>query len=230
MPLLPSRAELRRRLPRVVVGLVIFGLGIALLVRSDIGLAPWDVLHQGLSDRTGIPIGTVGILVGLPVLALWWPVGVRPGIGTVLNVFVVGVTIDLALSLLPEVGPLPAQIALMVGGVVAMGFGSGLYIGAGLGPGPRDGLMVGLQARGYASVRTARTGIELAVMLLGWSLGGTIGPGTVVQALAIGPLVQFFLHRFRLPPLTRRDARCLLGRSPNGRPPAGGGRERRPAA
>ena len=197
----PSRAELRRRLPRLAVGLLIFGMGIALLVRSDIGLGPWDVLHQGLSDRTGIPIGTVGILVGLPVLALWWPVGVRPGIGTLLNVLVVGITIDVALALVPDVRAVPGQVALMAGGVVAMGFGSGLYIGAGLGPGPRDGLMVGLQARGFGSVRTARTGIELSVMLLGWTLGGTIGPGTVVQALAIGPMVQVFLHHFRLPPL-----------------------------
>ena len=197
----PSRLELRRRLPRLVVGLVIFGFGIALLARSDIGLGPWDVLHQGLSDRTGIPIGTVGILVGLPVLALWLPMGVRPGIGTILNVLVVGGTIDAALAVLPVVDTGTGHLALMVAGVVAMGFGSGLYIGAGLGPGPRDGLMVGLQARGFGSVRTARTAIEVTVLAIGWSLGGTIGPGTLVQALTIGPLVHFFLGRLALPPL-----------------------------
>lgn len=198
---LPSAVELRRRLPRLLLGLVIFGCGIALLVRSDIGLGPWDVLHQGISDRTGIPIGTVGILVSIPVLALWLPVGVRPGIGTVLNVLVVGGTIDLALVVLPAVEAAAAQVGLMVAGVVAMGLGSGLYIGAGLGPGPRDGLMVGLQARGIGSVRTVRTGIELVVLVLGWSLGGTVGPGTLVQALSIGPLVQLFLGRLAMPPM-----------------------------
>lgn len=200
----PSPVELRRRLPRLLVGLVVFGTGIALLVRSDLGLPPWDVLHQGLSDRTGIPIGTTGILVSLPVLVVACALGVRPGLGTLLNILVVGGTIDLTLVLLPTVEAVPGQVVLMVAGVVAMGFGSGLYIGAGLGPGPRDGLMVGLQAHGVGSVRTARTGIELTVLLVGWTLGGTIGPGTLVQTLAIGPLVQLFLGRLSMAPLAPR--------------------------
>jgi uncharacterized membrane protein YczE len=174
------------------------GMGIACMVRSELGLAPWDVLHQGLAQRTGVPLGTVVILVGLAVLALWVPLRQRPGVGTLANALVIGAVIDLTLAVLPEVGWDLVRWSLMPTGVVALSLGSGLYIGAGLGPGPRDGLMTGLAARG-PSVRLVRTGIEAAALAGGWLLGGRVGVGTVVLAASIGPLVQFFLDRLRLP-------------------------------
>lgn len=174
------------------------GVGIACMVRSELGLAPWDVLHQGLSERTGVPLGTVVILVGVAVLALWLPLRQRPGVGTVANALVIGAVIDLTLALVPEVDWTAVRWALMPGGVVALSVGSGLYIGAGLGPGPRDGLMTGLAARG-PSVRLVRTGIEVGALLGGWLLGGSVGLGTLALAVSIGPLVQLFLERFRLP-------------------------------
>lgn len=176
------------------------GTGIAAMVLAGLGLGPWDVLHQGLGSRTGIPIGTVGILVGVVVLALWIPLRQRLGVGTILNTLLVGATIDVVLWLAPDLEPLWLRWVGMLVGVVLYAAGSGLYIGAGLGPGPRDGLMTGLAARG-ASIRLVRTGIELTVLLLGWSLGGTIGIGTVVLALSIGPLVQLFLGWWTLPPI-----------------------------
>jgi uncharacterized membrane protein YczE len=184
-----------------MLGLVVMGVGVALMVRADLGLGPWDVLHQGLSKRTGIPIGTVGILVGLPVLLLWIPVRVRPGIGTVINVVVIGLVIDAFLWAVPEIDNLPVQSVLLAAGVVGVALGSGLYIGAGLGPGPRDGLMTGMAKRGLGSIRAVRTAIELTVLAIGFALGGSVGIGTVLQAVTIGPMVQAFLLRWQLPPL-----------------------------
>lgn len=197
---LPPPGELRRRSPRLLAGLVLFGFGIALMVRSELGLGPWDVLHQGISRRTGVPIGTVGILVGVALLAFWIPLHERMGVGTIANTVVIGVVIDLSLLVLPDVGPAPLRWALMVVGVLLIAVGSGFYIGAGLGPGPRDGLMTGLAARGI-SVRAVRTGIEVTALVVGWLLGGTVGIGTVLMAFAIGPLVQVCLERLSLPPL-----------------------------
>jgi uncharacterized membrane protein YczE len=174
------------------------GAGIGLMAGADLGLGPWDVLHQGLAERTGLTLGLLNILVGAAVLALWVPLRIRPGIGTVLNVVIIGLVVDATLALLPALESLPVQVAAMVGGVVLMGVGSGLYIGAGLGPGPRDGLMTGLAARGH-SVRSVRTALEVTVLVLGWLLGGTVGVGTVVLAVAIGPLVQACLEWFGLP-------------------------------
>jgi uncharacterized membrane protein YczE len=191
----PPASELRRRLPRLALGLVAFGVGIALLVFADLGLGPWDVLHQGLADVVDLPIGTVGILVGLVVLAGWLPLRQRMGIGTVANVLGVGAVIDLVLWALPSVTSLWVRVPSAAAGVVLMGLGCATYIGAGLGPGPRDGLMVGLHERGWGSVRSVRTGIELCALALGWALGGTVGVFTVVQAVTIGPLVQLFLPR-----------------------------------
>lgn len=192
-----------RQLVRLLTGLVAAGLGIALVVRSDLGLGPWDVLHQGLAERTGISMGMVVLGVGVIVLGAWLPLRQRLGVGTVLNVIVVGLTLDLSLLVLPELsGGVPRWSSLLAG-VAAVGVGSGLYLSAGMGPGPRDGLMTGLAARG-ASVRAVRTGIELSALALGWALGGTVGMGTVVFALAIGPLVQFFLERFT-PPAPARE-------------------------
>jgi uncharacterized membrane protein YczE len=164
------------------------------MVRADLGLGPWDVLHQGISLRTGIPIGTTGILVGVAVLALWVPLRERVGIGTVCNVVVIGVVIDLTLLVLDEPGSLNLRIAFLVIGAFLFGPGSGFYIGARLGPGPRDGLMTGLAARG-PSIRVVRTGIELTALAIGFVLGGSVGAGTLLFAVTIGPNVQWFLER-----------------------------------
>lgn len=193
---LPS--DLGLRLGRLLLGLVVMGASIALMVRSELGLAPWDVLHQGLSERTGVPLGAVTILLGGIVLALWIPLRQRPGVGTVANAVVIGVVIDLALAVIPDVAWAPLRWAMMPAGVVGMALGSGYYIGAGLGPGPRDGLMTGLAARGR-SLRLVRTAIEATALLAGLALGGTVGVGTVLLAGSIGPLVQYFLGRLSLP-------------------------------
>lgn len=198
MLLVPSRAEVRRRLPRLLFGLVLCGLGIALMVAADLGLGPWDVLHQGLSRLTGIPIGTMGILVGIVVLAGWLPLRERLGLGTVLNVVVIGVVVDLTLLVLETPGPLWARAVYLALGPPFFAVGSGYYIGAGLGPGPRDGLMTGLARRGVP-VGAVRMGIELTVLALGWLLGGTVGIGTVYFALGIGPMVHLALPRLTLP-------------------------------
>jgi uncharacterized membrane protein YczE len=180
------------RIARCVFGLALFGIGIALIIRGDLGAAPWDVFHTGVSELTGIPVGSVIILVGVALLVLWIPLREQPGLGTVLNAIEIGLVVDLVLPLLPEPEALAGRTAMMLGGVVVIAVGSGLYIGAGLGPGPRDGLMTGI-ARRWMSIRTARTGIEIIVLLIGVALGGSIGVGTAVFALAIGPLVQLFL-------------------------------------
>lgn len=194
----PPAYELRRRLPRLLLGLVFFGVGIALMVRADLGLGPWDVLHQGLSERVDLAIGTVTILVGLGVLLLWVPLRERPGLGTVLNVLLIGLVADATLAVLDAPEPMWARVLFLLAGVFVFGPGSGLYIGAGLGPGPRDGLMTALARRGR-SVRVVRTGIELTVLAVGAALGGTVGIGTVLFALSIGPNVHWFLDRMSLP-------------------------------
>lgn len=183
------------------------GTGIAVMVLAGLGLGPWDVLHQGLSARTGVPIGTVGIIVGVGVLALWVPLRQRVGVGTVLNTILIGVTIDVVLAVVPDFEPLWLRCVGMLVGVVLYAGGSGIYIGAGLGPGPRDGLMTGLARRG-ASIRLVRTGLELTVLALGFSLGGTVGVGTVVLALSVGPLVQVFLGWFTIPSLVPGAEPC----------------------
>ncbi len=189
--------ELGRRLPRLVLGLLLCGLGIALMVGADLGLAPWDVLHQGLSERTGIPIGTGGILVGALVLLAWIPLRERVGVGTVCNVVLIGLTIDVTLLVLPDDPAMPVRVVFLLVGAFLFGPGSGYYIGVGLGPGPRDGVMTALAARGI-SVRAARTAIEVTVLVLGFALGGSVGIGTVLFSLTIGPNVHYFLDRLSL--------------------------------
>jgi uncharacterized membrane protein YczE len=204
-----SRPELRRRVPRLLVGLVLCGMGIAAMVAADLGLGPWDVLHQGISTRTGIPIGRVVILVGLGVMLLWIPLRERPGLGTISNAVLIGIVVDLTLAWLATPELLVARWALMLGGTVAFGVGSGCYIGAGLGPGPRDGVMTGLARRGWP-VGVVRTSIELTALGAGWLLGGTVGIGTVVFALGIGPLVHWTLPRLSVaatPPPGVRSSR-----------------------
>jgi uncharacterized membrane protein YczE len=193
-----DRRAVVQRLPRLMVGLVLCGLGIALMVDADLGLSPWDVLHQGISVRTGIPIGTVGILVGIPVLLAWVPLKERLGVGTLLNVVTIGVTIDVVLAVLPDDPALPLRWAYLLVGAFLLGPGGGLYIGVGLGAGPRDGLMTALAARGF-SIRRVRTAMELTVLVLGWLLGGSVGVGTVLFAVTIGPNIHYWLERLTLP-------------------------------
>jgi uncharacterized membrane protein YczE len=178
----------------LLVGLMGYGFSMAVMVRAGLGLDPWDVFHQGLSGRTGMTIGVASAVVGVAVLLAWIPLRNRPGIGTVANVIVIAVTVDAALAVLPEPTGLPLRIAMMLGAVLLNAVSTVLYIGAGLGPGPRDGLMTGLVARTGLSVRLVRTSIEATVLTVGWLLGGTVGVGTVVYAIGIGPLVQLILR------------------------------------
>src|ERR1700754_376553 len=178
----------------LLLGLVGYGFSMAGMVRAGLGLDPWDVFHQGLALRTPMTIGVASAVVGVAVLLAWIPLRNRPGIGTIANVIVIAVTVDASLWLLPTPASLPVRIAMMVGAVVFNAFSTVLYIGAALGPGPRDGLMTGLVVRTGLSVRLVRTSIEATVLAVGWLLGGTVGVGTVLYAFGIGPLVQLFLH------------------------------------
>lgn len=178
----------------LLIGLCGYGVSMAMMVRAGLGLDPWDVFHQGLTRHTPLSLGMASAVVGVVVLLAWIPLRNRPGIGTILNVIVLAVTVDATLAVLPAPSALPASIAMLLGGVVLNAISTVLYIGAGLGPGPRDGLMTGLVARTGLSVRLVRTAIEATVLAVGWLLGGTVGVGTVVYAFGIGPLVQLFLR------------------------------------
>ncbi|MFJ1648793.1 YitT family protein [Streptomyces sp. NPDC088258] len=191
--------RLARRLGQLYAGLALYGASSALLVRGGLGLEPWGVLHQGLAELTGLSMGVVAIAVGAVVLLLWIPIRQRPGLGTVSNVFAVGLALDATLALVPGAHGLPARVALLVSGIVLNGVATGLYIAARFGPGPRDGLMTGLHRLTGRSVRLVRTAIEVAVVVTGFVLGGSVGLGTVAYALAIGPLAQFFLRVFAVP-------------------------------
>ncbi|WP_426019521.1 YczE/YyaS/YitT family protein [Brevundimonas sp. DWR2-3-1b1] len=195
-----------RRLIQLFIGLVLYGLSIALIVRADLGLDPWDVLNQGVFERfagpAGISFGLVVNLIGMAVLLLWIPLRQKPGIGTVANVLVIGTVANFGLNWIPSDLGLPLQASLLIGGIVLNGVASGAYIGAGLGPGPRDGLMTGIVARTGWPVKWVRTSIELAVIAVGWLLGGSVGLGTVLYAVTIGPLVHVFLPMFTIRPKT----------------------------
>ncbi|MGO4122124.1 membrane protein YczE [Arthrobacter sp. YAF16] len=190
-----------RRLLQLLIGLALYGVSLAMVIRASLGTAPWDVFHQGLAGRTGLSLGTVVIIVSFLVLLLWIPLRQWPGVGTVSNAVLVGVFADLGLALIPKFSHLGGQVALLIGAVLLNGVASALYIGARLGPGARDGLMTGLARRTGWPVRGARTGIEVVVLGAGWLLGGSVGVGTVLYALAIGPLVQLLLPRFTVPEL-----------------------------
>jgi uncharacterized membrane protein YczE len=185
-----------RRLPQLFCGLVLYAVSMAMQIRSGLGLNPWDVLHEGLTRQTPLSFGLITGITGAVVLLLWIPLRQRPGVGTVANVVVIAAVVDVALALLPAPDALLARIALLMGGIVLNGVATAAYVGARLGPGPRDGLMTGLSARTGRSVRLVRTCIEVAVLACGWLLGGTVGLGTVLYALAIGPLTQAFLPLF----------------------------------
>ncbi|MFG2192013.1 YitT family protein [Streptomyces sp. NPDC048639] len=188
-----------RRLVQLYAGLALYGVSSALQVEAALGLGPWDVLHQGVSERTGLSIGVVSIIVGALVLLLWVPLRQRPGLGTVSNVLVVGVAMDATLALVPDLHALAVRIPLLVAAIVLNGIATGLYISARFGPGPRDGLMTSLHRRTGRSVRLVRTGIEVTVLTSGFLLGGSVGVGTVAYALCIGPLAQIFLRVFAVP-------------------------------
>ncbi len=181
-------------------GLALFGVGVALQKEGRMGLAPWDVFHEGFAGVLGWQFGRALVLTSFLVLLLWIPLRQRPGIGTFLNAVEIGVVADLAIMVLPEPDTLWIRIPFMLVGVLLVGIGSGYYIGAGLGPGPRDGLMTGLAARGMR-VSRARTSVELSVLLIGWILGGSVGVGTLVFALSIGPIVARTIPLLHLAPL-----------------------------
>lgn len=205
-----ARRQLPRRLIQLYIGLLIYGLSGALLVRSGLGLDPWDVFHQGVAEHLGLAIGTVVIIVGAAVLLLWIPLRQWPGLGTVSNAILIGLAMNWSLDLLPEHAPLGWRIGELVVGITLCGVATGMYIGAAFGPGPRDGLMTGLVRRTGRSVRMVRTGLELTVLVTGWLLGGTVGIGTVAFALAIGPLAQFFIPIFEIRPSRRPVAVGLV--------------------
>ena len=186
-----------RRLSQLYLGLVLYGVSDSMLLLAGLGVDPWDVLHQGLSRRLGLGVGTWAVIVGVLVLTLWIPLRQRPGFGTLSNVIVVGLVIDVVLATVPPVHGLALRVIVMCAGVLLNGIATGAYIGAGLGPGPRDGLMTGLAARGH-SIRVVRTCIEVTVLITGWVLGGTVGLGTVVYALGIGPIAHVSIPRLAI--------------------------------
>jgi uncharacterized membrane protein YczE len=198
--------SLPERLLRCVTGLALFGLGITFFIRADLGLAPWDVFHKGLSEKIDVSIGLVIIGVGALLLLLWIPLRQRPGIGTILNAIEIGLVVNLTKPIIGHPDHWLARVALMFAGLLVVGLGSALYIGAGLGPGPRDGLMMGLASKGY-SIRLARTGVEATVLGVGLLLGGSVGIGTLVFTFGIGPVVQRLLPLF-----DRTDTAAVLTR------------------
>jgi uncharacterized membrane protein YczE len=190
------------KLARCITGLAFFGFGIALFLRANLGLAPWDIFHKGLSKKLDISIGLVIVGVGLLLLLLWIPLRQRPGVGTILNAIEIGLVVNLTKPLIGEPDQLIIRALMVIAGVLVIGLGSALYIGAGLGSGPRDGLMLGLSKyaiRGHQiSIRVGRTFVELTVMVAGLFLGGSIGVGTLIFMFGIGPLVQLILPRFEM--------------------------------
>jgi uncharacterized membrane protein YczE len=199
-PIAQMRAgRLGRRLPQLYIGLLLYGVSLALMVRGDLGLAPWDVLHSGLIRHVPITLGQAVVLVSFVVLLLWIPLRESPGLGTISNAIVVGLSADATLALLDRPDAVALRLALMAGGVALCGLASAMYIGAQLGRGPRDGLMTGLARRTGRSLRLVRTGLEVAVVVIGLLLGGTLGLGTVLYALAIGPLTQLWLPAWTVP-------------------------------
>lgn len=182
-----------RRIPQLLAGLWLYGASMALQIRATLGLDPWDVLHEGLTKITGLSFGLITALVGAVVLLCWIPLRQRPGVGTVSNVVVIGVAVDVTLAILPNPADLLPRILFLTAGIVLNGLAAAVYIGARLGPGPRDGLTTGFCARTGTSLRLVRTVVEVTVLAIGWLLGGTIGVGTVLYAVTIGPLTQAFL-------------------------------------
>ena len=202
----PLRERFFERLARCAAGLFCFGAGIACFVHSNLGVPPWDVLHQGISEKTDIKMGTVIIIVGVVLLLTWIPLRMKPGIGTIMNAIQIGLVENVMEDLLPDSDFLLARVAYLAAGMLFIAFGSGLYIGAELGSGPRDGLMLGLNKRFGISILLARTTVEIVVLVVGLILGGSLGLGTFVFAFGIGPLVQKALHALRMSPSLNESA------------------------
>lgn len=202
----PLRERFFERLARCAAGLVCFGAGIACFVHSNLGVPPWDVLHQGISEKADIKMGTVIIILGVALLLVWIPLRMKPGIGTIMNAIQIGLVENFMDELLPHSQLIVARVAFLVAGMLFIAFGSGLYIGAELGSGPRDGLMLGLNKRFGISIRLARTTVEIVVLVVGLILGGSIGLGTFVFAFGIGPLVQKALVALRMSPSLNESA------------------------
>ncbi|WP_126358485.1 membrane protein YczE [Cedecea lapagei] len=192
-----------RRLLQLYTGLVFYGVSTAMFVRADLGADPWNVFHLGVARLLSLNLGLVMIIVGALVLLLWIPLRQRPGLGTISNVIVLGLAADATLALMPPLESLVARSFLLAGALIVNALATGMYIGAGFGAGPRDGLMTGIHARTGWSVRSVRTAIEVTVLLSGWLMGGSFGVGTVLYALAIGPLIQLCLPWFRVKPLKK---------------------------
>lgn len=190
---------MNRRLIQLFTGLALYGLSISVMLEAGLGLEPWGVLNEGVTEQTPLSFGLVVCLIGALVLLLWIPLKQKPGFGTLANVVVIGLAVDATAPLIPDIDGYPLRALFLGLGILLNGIAGGLYIGAGLGPGPRDGLMTGLARRTGWPLRRVRTGIELTVLAAGWLLGGTVGVGTVLYALSIGPLVQFCLRRFSIP-------------------------------
>ncbi|MGG7569950.1 YczE/YyaS/YitT family protein [Streptomyces sp. BP-8] len=205
----PRRGLLARRLIQLYTGLTLYGVSMGLMVRADLGLEPWSVLNQGISRHTGLSIGTVTIVSGALILLLWIPLRQRPGLGTVSNVVILGIVMDATMAWVPELSSYGARIPLLAFAVLLNGAATGLYISARFGPGPRDGLMTGLHHRTGRPVRLVRTCIEVTVLAVGFLLGGSVGAGTVVYALAIGPLAQLFLRLFAIKGLPETPSRVV---------------------
>jgi uncharacterized membrane protein YczE len=199
----PVTGHLVQRLIRLYTGLAGFGISVALFVRARLGLDPWDVLHQGIARHLGVQIGWVVIAMSAVVMLAWIPLRQRPGLGTISNLLLVGLVANAALDILPTARGLALRITLLATGIALNAAATALYVGAGLGPGPRDGIMTGLAARGH-SVRVVRTGIEVTVVAAGWALGGTVGAGTLAYAVLIGPLVHVLLPRLAIPSVPPR--------------------------
>lgn len=196
-----------RRLAQLFLGLALYGVSLAFLLRAGLGLAPWDVLHQGLAELVGATVGQMVIAVSFVVLLAWIPLRERPGFGTIANALMVGAFVDLTLLVLGDAGPWPARVGLLLAGIALNGLATALYIGASLGSGPRDGLMTGLVRRTGRSVRVVRTSLELTVLVIGWLLGGTVGIGTLLYAVAIGPIAHALLPLLTVPSRPVPDVR-----------------------
>lgn len=217
---------LTRRLTALLVGLWLYGFSMALMITAALGLSPWDVFHQGITGRTPLSFGAVTALTGVGVLLLWIPIRQKPGFGTIANVMVIGVSVDISLSLMNPPDSQVARFAILLGGVALNALATALYIGAGMGPGPRDGLMTGLVARTGLSVRVIRTSIEVTVLSIGWLLGGTVGVGTLIYAFGIGPLVQLMMRFGSIYPMARKTSTVgpdsVIVESPDIGPPGAG--------
>lgn len=198
--------RMTRRIAQLLFGLFLYGIAISMMVQAGIGVSPWDVLTQGVSRHTGIPFGWVTNIIGLLVLLFWIPLRQRPGVGTILNVALVGPSAQLGLTVIPRQHELWIQIVLFAGGLAMLAVATGLYIGARMGPGPRDGLMTGIHHRLGWRIWMVRTGIEVVVLIIGWMLGGNVGFGTLAEALLIGPMVSITMPLLRV-----RDAPAAAG-------------------